>query len=87
MTKWRDAAAAESKLKQDAEEASKQRTAMLQAADLENQHLKREVQHTASMVDDLRKSSMESYEAVNGASLILKRLVSRLPSIYNEQVL
>jgi hypothetical protein len=44
VNKWGGTSAAVSKLKQDAEEASRQLMAMLQIADLENQHPKKDIQ-------------------------------------------
>jgi hypothetical protein len=44
VNKLKDTTTAESTLKRDAEEAANQLTAMLYTAELENQHLKRDIQ-------------------------------------------
>jgi hypothetical protein len=78
----KDTAAAESTFKRDAEEAANQLTAMLHTAELKNQHLKRDIQKWATIVEDFRVSTADSHQIVNEASLVLEKLKSSLPSIY-----
>jgi hypothetical protein len=56
---------------------------MLHTADLENQYLKRDNQKWASMTEDFRMRTVDFYQIVNEASLVLEKLKSSLPSIYN----
>jgi hypothetical protein len=81
VNKLKDTAAAESTLKQDTEEAANQLKAMLYTADLENQHLKRDNQKWVSMAEDFRTRTIDSFQIVNEASLVLEKLKSSLPSI------
>jgi hypothetical protein len=70
-----------STLKRDAEAAINQLTAMLYTAELENQHLKRDIQKWATLAQDFRASTANSRQIVNEASLVLEKLKSSLPSI------
>ena len=81
MNKWKDAAVAESTLKRDVEESANQLKATLHSTELENQHLKRDIQKWVSMVEDFRMRTVESYQIVNEASLVLEKLKTSLPSI------
>jgi hypothetical protein len=56
--KLKDTAAAESTLKRDAEEAANQ---LLHTAELENQHLKRNIQKWAIIAEDFRVSTADSH--------------------------
>jgi hypothetical protein len=44
VNQWKETAVAESTLKRDAEESANQLKAMLHTIDLENQHLKKDIQ-------------------------------------------
>jgi hypothetical protein len=55
---------------------------MLHIAELENQHLKRDIQKWATIAEDFRVSTADSRQIVNKASLVLEKLKSSLPSIY-----
>jgi hypothetical protein len=81
VNKLKNTAAAESTLKRDAEAAANQLTAMLHTAEVENQHLKRDIQKWATLAEDFRVSTVDSHQIVNEASLILERLKLSLPSI------
>ncbi|OCK82377.1 hypothetical protein K432DRAFT_391329 [Lepidopterella palustris CBS 459.81] len=81
VNKLKDAAATESASKRDAEAAANQLTVMLQTAELENQHLKRDIQKWATLAEDFRVSTANSHQIVNEASLVLEKLKSSLPSI------
>lgn len=83
MNTLKGAAVVESILKRDAEEAANQLKAMLYTADFENQHLKRDMQKWASIVDDFRVRTVDSHQIVNKAVLVLEKLKSSLPSIVN----
>lgn len=83
MNKLKNTAAAESTQKQDAEEAANQLKAMLHTVDLENQHLKRDNQNWVSMAEDFRIRTVDSFQIVNEASLVLEKLKSSLPLIHN----
>jgi uncharacterized membrane protein YgaE (UPF0421/DUF939 family) len=83
VNKLKDAAAAESTLKRDAEEAANQLKAMLDIANLENQYLKRDIQKWASTADEFRARTSNSHQIVNEAALVLEKLKSSLPSIVN----
>ena len=54
---------------------------MLYTAELENQHLKRDIQKWATIAEDFRVSTADSHQIVNKASFVLERLKSSLPSI------
>jgi hypothetical protein len=81
VNKLKDTAAAESTFKQDAEDAANQLTAVLHTAELENQHLKRDIQKWATIAEDFRVSTADSHLIVNEAFLVLEKLKSSLPSI------
>ncbi|KUJ09325.1 uncharacterized protein LY89DRAFT_724351 [Mollisia scopiformis] len=81
VNKLKDTAAAESTFKRDAEEAANQLTVVLHTAELENQHLKRDIQKWATIAEDFRVSTADSHQIVNEASLVLEKLKSLLPSI------
>jgi len=81
VNKLKDTATAESTLKRGAKEAANQLTAMLYTAELENQHLKRDIQKWATIAEDFRVSTTDSYQIANEASLVLEKLKSSLPSI------
>ncbi|KAH6667432.1 hypothetical protein B0J14DRAFT_658881 [Halenospora varia] len=81
VNKLKDIAAAESTFKRGAEEAANQLTAVLHAAELENQHLKRDIQKWATIAEDLRVSTADSHQHVNEAFLVLEKLKASLPSI------
>ena len=83
MNKFQDAAAAESTLKRDAEEAASQLKAMLDIANLENQYLKRNIQKWASTADEFRARTADSHQIVNEAAPVLEKLKSSLPSTVN----
>jgi hypothetical protein len=51
----------ESTLKRDAKEAANQLKAMLSTANLENQHLKRDIQKWASTADKFRARAADSH--------------------------
>ena len=71
----------ESTLKREAEEAAKRLTTILHTAELENQYLKRDIQKWAIIAEKFRVSTIDSYQIVNKASLVLEKLKSLLPSI------
>ena len=79
--KLKDIAAAESAFKRDAKEAANQLTAVLHTAELEYQHLKRDIQKWATIAEDFRVSTTDSHQIVNEAFLVLEKLKSSLPSI------
>ncbi|PMD21097.1 hypothetical protein NA56DRAFT_703773 [Hyaloscypha hepaticicola] len=81
VNKLKDAATVESTLKREAEEAAKRLTTMLHTAELENQHLKRDIQKWATIAEKFRVSTADSHQIVNEASLVLEKLKSSLPSI------
>jgi hypothetical protein len=56
---------------------------MLDTADLENQHLKRDIQKWVSMAGEFRARTADSHQIVNEAALVLEKLKSSLPSIVN----
>jgi hypothetical protein len=74
VNKLKDTAAAESTFKRDAEEAANQLTAMLQTAELENQHLRRDLQKWATIAEDFRVSTADSHQIVNEASLVIRKV-------------
>ena len=83
VNKLKDAAAAESTLKRDAEEAANQLKAMLDTANLVNPYLKRDIQKWASTADEFRARTADSHQIVNEAALVLEKLKSSLHSIIN----
>jgi prophage DNA circulation protein len=87
VNKLKDAAAVELISKQNAEEVANQLKAMLNAADLENQQLRRDIQEWASVADDFRARAADSHQIANEAALLLEKLKYSLPSIVNLQFL
>lgn len=81
VNKLKDTAAAELTFKRDAKEAANQLIAVLYIAELENQHLKRDIQKWATMAEKFRVSTADSHQIVNEAFFVLEKLKSSLPSI------
>jgi hypothetical protein len=77
----KDITSAELTFKRDAKGAANQLTAVLYTAELENQHLKRDIQKWATIAESFRVSTADFHQIVNKASLVLEKLKSLLPSI------
>ncbi|KAG9231521.1 hypothetical protein BJ875DRAFT_382791 [Amylocarpus encephaloides] len=81
VNQWKETAVAESTLKRDVEESANQLKAMLHTVDLENQHLKKDIQKWGTIAEDFRVRTVDSYQIMDEASLVLEKLKSSLPSI------
>jgi hypothetical protein len=81
LNQWRETAVAESTLKRDVEESANQLKVILRTTDLENQHLKKDIQKWATIAEEFRVRTADSHQIVNEASLVLEKLKSSLPSI------
>lgn len=81
MNQWKETAVAESALKRDVEESANQLKAMLHTVDLENQHLKKDIQKWGTIAEDFRVRTVNSRQIMDEAPLVLEKLKSSLPSI------